>query len=81
MILGEKQHVRVIGSILGVTCPFVFSIAVTVVPSFFFWPSGKYLLSKDPHPLDTLTFALIKERVGRLKLLLNRPVWEAAGSF
>lgn len=49
----------------------------------FFQPSGKYLLalSQRSHPLDTLTSALIKWKLGKLKLLINRPVWEAAGSF
>lgn len=32
-----------------------------------------------PHRLDTLTFVLAKWRLGRLKLLLNRPVREAEG--
>lgn len=83
MRLGEKQHVRVVGSFLSFACPFVFPTAMTTVPSSFSSPLANTFQPspKDPHALDTLTFGLIKGRLGRLKLLLNRAVWEAAGSF
>lgn len=71
MTLGEKQHVRATSSFLIVMCPFVFPIARTTM----------FIQLSVPHPLDSLTFVLAELRLGRLKVMLNRPVWEAEGSF